>query len=146
MTPEEAVAERLMDITAVTDLVDERVFMLKMPQGENRPSIVVQMASDVRESHLRGGSRRGQCRVQVDTHVPEASGVDPYATASSIADAINGAHNGDALAGWQGSTAGSPSMDIEEVRFLQRLAPIFEAEEVRSVRIIQEYLVAYMTN
>lgn len=145
MTPEEAVLTRIGQLASVTALVGDRTYMLRLPQNEARPSIVVQNITDLRDSHFRGGSKRGRARIQVDVHVSEASGVDPYSEASEIADALNGNHAGDALAGWRG-TLGSPSLMVEELRFVQRLAPIYEAGAERSVRIIQEYFVFYLTD
>lgn len=144
MTADEAVVARIEEISAVTALVDDRVFALKAPQDEKRPLIVVQKASDVRQSHFRGGSLRGRARVQVDVHVSETSGGDPKLMAEAIVAAVNGNYSGDALAGWRG-TLGSPPLTIEEIRFSQEIGPLYEAEELRSVRIIQEYDVFYMT-
>lgn len=109
MTPEEAVLGRILDLNTSAGT---RVFMLKLPQKlATWPAARVQLISDPKEYHLRGGGSLGRAFVQVDSYAPESSGGDPYATVAQLADEINGDDAGSGLSGWIGSL-GSPSLTI----------------------------------
>lgn len=144
MTPEELVVERLLDISAVTALVGTRVRLLKLRQRETMPAVRVQMISEMTEYHLRGGSVKGRARIQVDVYAAEASGGDANAAALAVAAAIHGDGNGEnasGLSGWIGNAGGSPpTMRIAGVFFLDR-AVGYDAEELREVRVRQDYMV-----
>jgi hypothetical protein len=144
VTIEEAVCERLLAISAVTALVSTRVYQLRLPQHTTLPAIRVQLVDERDDYHLRGATNLLQSRVQVDAYAEEASASDPYATATALADAIQGDFSGGApsgLSGWQGRDGGSPP--TIEVAFTERIdrRPMFEPEELRLVRIRQDYRV-----
>lgn len=46
MTPEEAVAARLLEVTEVTSLVDTRVFVDRLPQKPTYPAVLVQLVHE----------------------------------------------------------------------------------------------------
>lgn len=143
MTPEQAVLERILAIAAVTALVSTRVYMLKVRQGSAMPAIRVQRISGVNDYHQRGEIGLKRSRVQVDVYAGEASGGDPYASALNLAALVHGDGNGvnaSGLSGWIGTTSGSPSIRILGV-FLVDQAVGYEADEIREVRVRQDYMV-----
>ncbi len=143
MTPEQAVLERILDIGAVTAIVGTRVRMLKLRQAETLPAIRVQRISRLSDYHMRGENNLQRARVQVDVYAAEASGGDPYASALDLAALVHGDGNGpnaSGLSGWIGVTSGSPVMQIVGV-FLVDDSVGYEAEELREVRVRQDYMV-----
>lgn len=143
MSPEEAVAERLLDIGAVTVIVGARVYMDKLPQGGTYPAVIVQLVHEPSEYHLRGGLR-DRARVQVDAYVQEANGVDAYAQVMDLADAINGDDAGSGLSGWRGEV-GSPALTVTGIRRIIRVRH-YEAEELRLLRQRQDFWVHFRMN
>lgn len=146
MMPEAAIVERLLDITAVTAIVSDRVFMLKLPQGETRASLRVQRIPGPRPQHLRGPDGTYRTRVQVDAYVAEAPGVDAYTSVTTLADAVRGDGLGDGasgLFGWRGTLGGSPAtVQIHNIEVMHGdAAPFYEPGELRQLRIEQDYLV-----
>lgn len=141
MTPEEAVAARLEAIGAVTSLVSTRIYMLKLPQGPTLPAIRVQLIDDIKPYHLRGGTRCSRARIQVDAYADEASGGDPYASASEVAEAIHGDDTGSGLSGWTGSI-GSPAFEVLGIFRLDRDAS-YDPDHLRLVRMRQDYAVHF---
>lgn len=146
MMPEAAIVERLLDIGAVTAIVADRVFMLKLPQAENRPSLRVQRIPGTRGQHLRGPDGTYRTRMQVDSYVAEAPGIDAYASITALADAVLGDGLGDnasGLFGWRGVLGGSPDMiRIHNIEVLNGdTAPFYEPGELRQLRIEQDYMV-----
>lgn len=143
MSPEEAVVARLGDIAAVNALVGTRIYQLKLPQKPTLPAIRVQEISEVRSYHLRGGSSRGRTRVQVDVYANETAGNDPYGDAIALAAAVHGDEAGSGLSGWVGDVDGSPaSMRVTGILRDSRTVE-YEAEELRLVRVRQDYLVHF---
>lgn len=139
MTPEVAVAERLLDITAVTTLVDQRVYVDKLPQQATYPAVLVQLVHEPTDYHLRGGLRF-RARVQVDAYVKEGAG--PYDDVMALADAIHGDDAGSGLSGWIGSTFGSPAFYITGILRIDR-ARGYEPDELRLLRQRQDYWVYF---
>lgn len=140
MTPEEAVVARLEDVGAVTALVDDRIYMLKLPQHPTLPAVRVQKISGMRDQHLRGPSYTAKSRVQVDAYVTETNGVDPYAAVSAVAEAIRGDGIGSGLWGWTGEI-GSPALVVHNVELVGDDDPFYEAGELRAWRIRQDYMI-----
>lgn len=142
MTPEEAVAARLLEVTEVTSLVDTRVFVDRLPQKPTYPAVLVQLVhepgGDV--THLRGDARR-RARVQVDAYVAESSGDDAYTLVNQLADAIRGDDAGSSLSAWRGDL-GSPPFSVTGVLFIQRQRG-YEPEELRLLRQRQDYWVYF---
>lgn len=138
MSPEEAVLDR---IVALNTIAADRVYMLKLPQAVTLPAVRVQVIDDPGDYHLRGGSRPQVARVQVDAVAQEASGVDPYADAMQLAQEINGDDIGSGLSGatW---VSGSPSLQIIGAFRVDR-QPTYDPEELRQVRIRQDYFIHY---
>ena len=141
MTPEQAILERILGLSAVTALVSDRVFMLKLRQGETLPAVRVQLIDEGMSQHLRGGSGIYQSRIQVDVYAAEDTGGDPYSAASEIALAIQGDDAGSGLSGWRGFSGGSPP-EIEVCAISRKLRlTSYAAEERREVRVQQDYIV-----
>lgn len=140
MSPELAVLQRLQDVvpSAAT-----RMYMLKLPQQPILPAVVVQLVDDPKEYHLRGGSAFGRARIQIDVYAGESSGADPYTEAETLADAIHGDEAGSGLSGFQGVVGGSPNgLMLTGVFRIDKQAS-YEAEELRLVRIRQDYFAYY---
>jgi hypothetical protein len=140
MTPEEAVRTRILMLEDVTDRVDSRVWLAKLPQDPVLPAVLVQLIGEYKFYHLRGGMRLCWSRVQVDAYADEADGADPYATAIAIADAMQGDEAGSGLSGWQGSIGSPPVIHLDGI-FCEERRPLYEAEELTLVRMMQDFRV-----
>lgn len=142
MTPEEAVAARVLDISAVTALVSTRVYIDKLPQQPTYPAVLVQLVHEPSDDaeHLRGGARR-KARVQVDAYEAETNGGDAYTTVNTLADAIRGDDAGSGLSGWVGSI-GSPPFRVTAIRFIERVRA-YEPAEFRLLRQRQDYWIHF---
>lgn len=136
MTPEQAVLERLLSLAPVTALVGTRIRQLKLRQGETLPAVRVQLVDDLTSAHLRGGTGQYVARVQVDAFAAESSGSDPYASVTSVADAIHGDDAGSALSGWAGD---GEDIKIHACHRADR-AVSYDGDELRQVRCRQDYL------
>jgi hypothetical protein len=144
MTIEQAIRERLLDITPLTALVSTRVYQLKLPQAPTLPAVRIQQISELDEFHFRGPDHLLVTRLQIDAYANEASGTNPYDVAAAVANAIHGDGLGpqaSGLSGWTGQSVGSPV--AIHVAFVKRLSrqPMYEADELRLVRIRQDYQV-----
>lgn len=141
MTPEQGVFELLGTLAPVTALVGTRIRQLRLRQGDTLPAVRVQVISEPTEYHLRGGVGLYRSRVQVDAYAMEASGSDPYASATAVAEAIHGDDAGSGLSGWTGELGGSPpALKIHTIQRVDR-AVEYDAEELRQVRCRQDYMV-----
>lgn len=137
MTPEAAILAR---IVALNTSAGARVYQLKLPQSPTLPAVRVQLVDDLTQAHLRGGgSNLRVARVQVDAYAREGSGTDPYAEATDLAAEITGDDAGSGLSGFRGTVSG---MAIESVQVIDRQA-MYEAEELRLVRVRQDFSVWY---
>lgn len=140
MTPEEAIAARLLDIGAVTAIVDTRVYVDTLPQRGEFPAVLVQLVHEPTDYHMRGGLRF-RARVQVDAYVAETSGADAYDQVTALSEAIHGDDAGSGLSGWAG-TIGSPGFHLTGVLRIERDRG-FEPDELRLLRQRQDYWVFY---
>jgi hypothetical protein len=139
MTPEVAIAERLLEIGALTALISTRVYQLRLPQSTALPAVRVQVVGETEDAHLRGTGALSRTRVQVDAYAYEASGGDPYAEATAVAEAIHGDGSGTGLAGWVGESGGSPAeLAVLSIVRVDRFVD-YEAAELRLVRVRQDY-------
>lgn len=144
MTPEEIIAARVAALPAVIALVDDRVFLDKLPAAVTFPAVRVQLIDDVGGYHLRGKNQPVRARVQVDAYVHETSGSDPYAGVTALADAIDGDGKGPAasgLSGWKGRV-GSPPVVVHSCFRTSRLRR-YDPDELNLLTMSQDYLVSY---
>lgn len=141
MTPEVAVAERLLGIGAVTAIVGTRVYVDKFPQKPTLAAVLVQLVHEPTDYHLRGGLR-DRARVQVDAYVPDTG--DAYTTVIDLADAIHGDDAGSGLSGWVGEV-GSPALTITGILRIERQRG-YEPAELRLLRQRQDYWVHFRLN
>ena len=141
MTPEVAIRDRILGLSAVSALVSTRVFLLKVPQHVREAAVRVQLISEPTEYHARGGVGMYQSRVQVDAYAAESAGGDPYADVTGLADAIHGDDAGSGLSGWAGEAGGSPP--VLRIHTIQRVdrETSYEPDELRQVRCRQDYMV-----
>lgn len=138
MTVEQAVVDRLRTTAGVSALVGTRVYQLLLPQQPTLPAIRVQLIDEPRWYHLRGESAVTRARVQVD--VFEAATIAaPYVSAAAVADAVDAALSGQVF------TDGSPTtLEVVGV-FRQDRQVLYEADELRLVRVLQDYWVLSRT-
>lgn len=142
MTSADVVLARLATLSAVTTLASTRLYQMKLPQSPTYPAVRVQQISVVDTHHLRGVSQPTTYRVQVDAYVREASGLDALGSCQALAAAIHGDGNGPSatgLHGWKGAI-GSPPLTVQLVT-RANYAEGYDPEELRTVRIRQEYMV-----
>lgn len=129
---EEAVIAKLKATSAITALVSTRVWQLMLPQGPTLPAIKVQLVDKDPSHHLRGTSKTFQTRVQVDTYAAIGT-VDAYKKANDIADAVEAVLDG---------KAPFTSGDLKVTGgFLMTRTPAYEAEEIKAVRVRQDFAV-----
>ncbi len=147
MTVEEAICARVESLTPVTTLVGSRVYLDKAEQGAPYPLVVVQLVDDIAGYHLRGPNGSSRARVQTDVYAQEASGVDPYDQASTLAEAIHGDGHGTSASGIHGwiGAVGSPAFEVLGCFRVDRTRG-YEGEEMRVVRIRQDYYVEFRTS
>lgn len=138
MTCEVAILDRLKATTAVAALVASRVYQLKLPQQPVYPAIRVQLVSEPAYLHLRGPESLYRSLIQVDAFAKEidTTNPDPYGTVTRLADAIDDSLHGAAFQ----STDSPPSLQVLAIRRENRM-PLYEASELRLVRISQDYYV-----
>lgn len=138
MTCEVAILDRLKSQSAVTTLVGTRVYQLKLPQHPTYPAVRVQLISEPASLHMRGPENLHRSLIQVDAFANEidATNADPYGTVTRLADAIDTALHGAAFP----STDSPPSLQVLMIKRENRI-PLYEAEELRVVRISQDYYV-----
>lgn len=144
MTGVEVAIARLKQISALTALVGTRIYNAVAPQKCSSPFVVVRLASDQRDAHLRGLVGLGRTRVQVDYYVDEASGVDAKGQANAGADVIFGDGNGPAatgLCGWVGDVGGSPPGAHVSAVFHAGRVEDEEFDERRRWRVRQDFMV-----
>lgn len=144
MTPEQAVLERLVDCSGVTDLVGSRIYLLKLPQRPTLPAIRIQRISSPRFQHLRGPLYPARSRVQVDTFAAESSGGNAHAQATAVAEAVRGDGLGpgaSGLWGWKGELGSPAEFRVLNIEVAFDGDPEYLADELRAVRIRQDYFV-----
>jgi hypothetical protein len=137
VTVAEAIRERLLSLSAVTDLVGTRIRTLVLGQSDTLPAIRVQRITDNEGMHLRGSDGVRRSRVQVDSYANAASGTDPYATARNVDEALHGDGAGSGLFGFKGDI-GSPPFTVQAI-FPITVREEFDAEERHIVRVLREY-------
>lgn len=142
MTPEEAIRDRLLAISAVTTLVGTRIYQLTLPQSVTWPAIRVQLISLPIEGTVDGKCSLGIARVQVDAFVDVEAETNPYTAAIALADAIHG--NGlsaspTGLHNW-GGAVGSPPVTVKRAARLDRDVT-YEVDAQRLIRVRQDYQV-----
>lgn len=141
MSPEAAIAER---IVALATSAGTRVYQLRLPQSATFPAVRVQLITGRRFPHLRGGGADlRMALIQVDSYARESSGADPYEAVTTLAGEINGDDAGSGLSGWAGESPGSPGLQITGVLPNGEARPMYEAEDLRLVRMMQEFQVWY---
>lgn len=128
-------------IVALNTSASSRVYPLKLPQKPTLPAVRVQRIGGVREQHLRGPQGQTITRVQVDSFVADTG--DAYAAVTDLAEEVKGDGLGDQASGLWGykGSMGSPAIQIDNVEIVHDGTPEYEAEELRLVRIRQDYLV-----
>lgn len=72
----------LLASSGVTSLAGQRVFPLRMPQGETRASVVYQRISGEGDHHMQGASGMNRVRMQVGAWAKETD------DANALADAV----------------------------------------------------------
>lgn len=144
MTVTSAVCTRILSLTAVTNLVGQNVYALVARQGVRKFVRVQRVGGAGRAQHMRGESNAVAARVQVDVYTPEQSGIDPFARASAISDAIRGDGDGTGLSGFAGDIGGSPAFRIDAILTEGEAREEIEVDgATRWARVSQDYMVRY---
>jgi hypothetical protein len=147
MTVIGAVRTRLLAIAALTTLVGERVYALKLPESPTLPAVRLKQIGRTELMHLRGSSRIVRARIQLDAIAAETSGGDPYEDATAVWRAAHGdgfdCENASGLNGWRGDI-GSPAFVMTGV--LPGDGPIegFDPEELNQVVVRHDYFVWFV--
>jgi len=142
VTPELAVCERLAATTAVTAIVLQRIYEIVLPESPTLPAIRVQLISDPVGYHLRGPDGAHRSRVQVDAYVSERAvsvSDDPGANLNALAKAIDDCLSGKVF------TVGSPVEIRVTGVFRQNRSKLREPDELRYLRVMQDYFVWWKT-
>lgn len=145
MTIEQGIVERLGAIAAVTAIVSTRIWQLKLPQNPTLPAIRVQQIGEVEDFHARGPVGLKRSRIQVDAYVPDSGSF--YTAGTTLADAIHGnglGVNATGLSGFIGELGGSPPLIYIAAIFRDSRRPMYEADELRLLRVSQDYLVYWI--
>lgn len=131
MSPEQAIVARLLATSAVTALVGQRVWLLKLPQKPTLPAIRVQLIDNPQGKHLRGPNRSTAARVQVDCYQAEGAAT-PYDTIVAVATAVNAALVNEPF--------DVSSVRVTNVEELDRRS-LYEADELNLLRMFQDFRV-----
>lgn len=144
MTIGDAVKARLLDMSPLTDLIEQRVYELFLPQNEKRSAVRFQIIGAPHETHIRGPVNHYAHRCQVDIYIPETGATDAIVAARQVGAAVLGDQLGrDAtgLGGWYGVVSGNPSIHIFDVDVLGDGDLSREDDEQLRIRNRQEYRV-----
>ena len=147
MTIEQAVYERLSDLSALVALVSTRIYQLVLRQNRVLPAVRMAVIPGMQGQHLRGPDGLWRTRVQIDAYAKEADGIAWYSQAAAVAAAVRGdglGSNATGLWGWIGESGGSPAeIGVQNVELTHSGMPEYEAGEEHRVRIRQEYVVVW---
>jgi hypothetical protein len=77
--------DALRSSSAITDVVDNRIFQTFAPEAQTRPYIVYFVATAIPENTLSEAPQVDDQRVQIDCYVPQTTGT---AAANALKDAI----------------------------------------------------------
>lgn len=140
-----AIADRLLADTAVAAIVGTRVYQLKLPQAPTLPALKVQSIAEPVTYHNRGPSGLIRAVVQVDAYASEIDAANPHplATVNRLARAVDRALSGQQFVSTSGS--GSPPVPTFQIQvaFRDNRIPIYEAPELRLVRVSLDYAVSF---
>lgn len=138
------VIERLEQVSAVTNVVSDRLYAVNPPQQPTTPYVRVQRISSPLDQHLRGPGYPAQWRFQVDCCDADGDGKDPLGTVDALAAAVIGDGLGpgaSGLFGWMGQLGGSPvRFNVRNVELLHAGDREFFPEEMRMVRVRTDFL------
>lgn len=116
---------RLLATTAVTDLVDQRVFRLFLPQNPTYGAVTVHQISGRRESVMGDDTGDVEGTVQVD------SWDKPGGSLGDIKNAVR-----DSLQRFSGTVSGTTILEV----FLESEIELWE-EDLEAMRVSQDYRV-----
>lgn len=134
MTPDVAIRTRLLQITALTDLVVSRIYAVTFPQGVTKPAVRVQQISREEDFHARGPIGIKAARMQVDVVAATK------ASADAVIEAVHGDGLGDTasgLSGWMGDL-GSPPFSVRGIFPLDE-SESYESDELKQWRVRRDY-------
>lgn len=137
MTVEEAILARVSDDVDVAARVGTRVHQLKLPETPTLPAVRVQLIDDPETKHLRGPDGTKAARVQLDAYEDE-NAIDPYGSVTEIAAYINAS-----LVVEPFVISGSPTEVRVHCCERKNRRVLYEADELRLIRVFQDYIVWY---
>ena len=111
---------------------------MKLPETPTLPAVRVQLIDEPLSYHLRGRDDVVRSLIQVDAVANEFDAVhpDPYGSAAALATAID-----NALSGQVFTDGGSPISVVAHVALRMSKRVIYDPDELRQVRIMQDYTV-----
>lgn len=127
------VRDRLLAVSAVTDLVSSRIYAGFLPQSPTLPAVLVQRVGEVQTAHFRGGEQMRVTRVQV------TSIATSRASAVAVDTAVEGDGAGSGLSHWSGSV-GSPAVTVRWTE-PAGVREDYDPDELRQYRINRDYRV-----
>lgn len=135
MIVDTAVRARLLSLTPVTTLVNQRVFCEIFPQGVTLPAIRVTRVSQIEPMHLRGPVGVYMARVEIECRSASRE------TALAVDAVVQGdglGSNATGVLGFKGSV-GSPAFVFRAILpFAVRQG--YDPEELRQYRVQREFM------
>ena len=132
MGVEEQIQVQLEATTALTDVVDTRIYRYRRPRADALPAVVFQRQESEIVNHNLGATVTGWFRIMVDSYA------DDMDTARTVADAVT-----TALSGWS-NTGGSPSLSMcHQVSDVDLTDPPDHGDDVLLHRISQDYMISH---
>ena len=134
--PQTRLHAQLTATTAVTDIVGQRVYPIKVTQGTALPHITYQVISDVSINHAAGATETNNTRIQVDCWAAT------YDVGRTLAKAVK-----DALKNWT-DLAGDPAISSCHYEDGQDAPePVLPGEDrLAAHRVRQDYMLWYNAN
>jgi hypothetical protein len=131
-----AVVTRLEAVSAVTNLVGDRIYQGTLPQEPVLPAVRVQRIGEVITLHLRGSSGMFKERLQVDSVSDSA---EPIGDAQAIDSAVFGDGSGSSLVGFQGEIDSFHIYCVEPAGAREQ----YDGEELRQYRVMRDVFVTW---
>ena len=123
-----AIRLRLLNDTAVTDLIGTRLYPRRIPQGVENPCAKYQMISSMREGALDGGSGIVNAMIQIDIFS------DSHLEAETISEKIR-----ERLQGFRGTESSVEILGCTLINSRELLSAAVDASDDHDYRVILEF-------
>ena len=129
---EVAIRYLLVNDPALGPAVGGRVYQLILPPNVAYPAVRLQLVDEISRGHTRGADDLRRARVQVDVYGTEAAGYSAITAIGELASA--------ALLNQAPRYVESTGLLVVSAALESRRV-IFEAEELRLIRVLQDFLI-----